>query len=406
MRSQIDKVVRLPNSVRDSPTPHTPPIPTPTPAAANDPVGLVAARTAFIEQAERWRDVLKDAKHRKWAKAVAKYALGGEGVRFFAEDDAGKLAKIITALKNDFDANDLVLDVFDLNNTAREVHPAVNERLDLEFYRALLDKCPLEADLAKVSLREPVHQITAVYISWATRLQRMRGVSFAPDDVVSGALVATEDAGGGDVSEIDDNQRLLKQILDGEAERAEVTKQDSEHAALAFRFQQAADQGVEAFAAAVEAYGAPEVLSGEQAGGLDLSAYGFAVEGRVDTCGQSQRDLELVRLSREVDEAAARCGVSFTQVSVPPHEQVVPEPGGARAVGVQQPSGLAFTYAGGDGSDDEGTAQPGMSGEHSWGELSLLAEADGMFAASNAQQRARADAREWAVQVESLATTF
>ncbi len=101
-------------------------MPAPTPAAANDPVGLVAARTAFIEQSERARDVLKDAKHRKWAKAVAKYALGGESVRFSAEDDTGKLAKIITALKNDFDANGLGLDVFDLSDTAREVHPAVN----------------------------------------------------------------------------------------------------------------------------------------------------------------------------------------------------------------------------------------------------------------------------------------
>ncbi|KAK3271706.1 hypothetical protein CYMTET_19964 [Cymbomonas tetramitiformis] len=105
----------------------TPPVPTPTPADDNDPVGLVAARAKFIEQAERARDVLKEAKHRKWAKAVSKYALGGEGVRFSAEmDDTGKLAKIITALKNDFDANGLDLEVFDLSNTAREVHPAVN----------------------------------------------------------------------------------------------------------------------------------------------------------------------------------------------------------------------------------------------------------------------------------------
>ncbi|KAK3263900.1 hypothetical protein CYMTET_27329 [Cymbomonas tetramitiformis] len=118
-QSQIDKVVRLPNSVRDSPTPQTPPVPTPTPAADNDPVSLVAARTRFIEQSERARDVLKEARHRKWAKAVSKYALGGESVRFWAEDDAGKLAKIITALKNDFEANGLDLGVFDLSRTDR-----------------------------------------------------------------------------------------------------------------------------------------------------------------------------------------------------------------------------------------------------------------------------------------------
>ncbi|KAK3242077.1 hypothetical protein CYMTET_48212 [Cymbomonas tetramitiformis] len=166
---------------------------------------------------------------------------------------------------------------------------------------------------------------------------------------------------------------------------SEVTKEDSEHAALAFRFQQAADQGAEAFAAAVEAYGAPEVLSGEQAGGLDLSAYGFAVEGQAEPCGQDLRDPELVRLSREVDEAAARCGVSFTQVSVPPHEQVVPGLGGAHAVGVQQPgSMLSFTC---DESDGEDAAQP----EPQAAEDAIVRQG----------QQARADARERAVQ-ESL----
>ncbi|KAK3281371.1 hypothetical protein CYMTET_10839 [Cymbomonas tetramitiformis] len=91
---------------------------------------------------------------------------------------------------------------------------AMVERLDPEFYRALLDKYPLEADLAAVSLRELVHQITAVYISWATRLQRMRGVETARDDVVLGAPVASEDAGGGDASDTDDNQQLLLKILE------------------------------------------------------------------------------------------------------------------------------------------------------------------------------------------------
>ncbi|KAK3258012.1 hypothetical protein CYMTET_32926 [Cymbomonas tetramitiformis] len=473
-QSQIDKVVRLPNSVRDSPTPQTPSVPSPTPAAANDPVGLVAERTAFIEQTEKARDVLKNAQHRKWAKAISKYALGGESERFWAEDDAGKLAKIVQALKNDFDANGLDLGVFDLSNTDRKVHPAVNgvlydtlahivaersaaemflegagdaserdgrralidlakgcipiglmtshmeeymgiryeakvdprkaltlehrlvkenttpgwfpdedsrkgamlERLDPEFYRALLDKYPLDADLEKVSLRELVHQITAVYISWATRQQRVHGTSLAPGGTsgVTGALVATKEPGGGDEIANDENRELLRKILarltyvetyikqtgshsavtqgakrqrggmagfrpgvsptvafDVTAKKAlplcrvcsvggkrifhlyrdcergglrhtpgtaaaycqpaaEVTKEDSEYAALAFRFQQAADEGAEAFAAAAEAYGAPEVLSGEQAGRLDLSVYGFAVDGQADAGERDLRD--------------------------------------------------------------------------------------------------------------------
>eukprot|EP00854_Cymbomonas_tetramitiformis_P014792 gene14792-17483_t len=39
-------------------------------------------------------------------------------------------------------------------------------------------------------------------------------MDFARDDVVSGALVVSEDAGGGDASEIDDNQQLLRKILE------------------------------------------------------------------------------------------------------------------------------------------------------------------------------------------------
>ncbi|KAK3288771.1 hypothetical protein CYMTET_3760 [Cymbomonas tetramitiformis] len=124
--------------------------------------------------------------------------------------------------------------------------------------------------------------------------------------------------------------------------------------------------------AAAEAYGAPEILSGEQAGGLDLSAYGFAVEGRVDTCEQDQRDPELVRLSREVDEAAARCGEAST---------------------------LAFKYAGSDGEDAAPPTHEALT--EAW-----LAEADRVCAGSEAvAQRGRqtqADARERAVQ-ESLA---
>ncbi|KAK3275885.1 hypothetical protein CYMTET_16014 [Cymbomonas tetramitiformis] len=253
---------------------------------------------------------------------------------------------------------------------------------------------------------------------------------------IGGAVVASEDAGRGDAGETDDNQQLLRKILEKlkyveayvkstgshsatsqavkrqrgglagfhnglgaggglRQERyegsvplqqaycqpaAEVTKEDSEHAALlAFRFQQAADQGAEAFTAAAEAYDAPEVLSGEQAGGLDLSAYGFAVEGQAEPCGQDLRDPELV----------------------------VTGLGGAHAVGVQQPgSMIAFTC---EESDGEDAAQPEpQAGEPQLraGAISLPGEADRMLAAEDAIVRqgpqARADARERAVQ-ESLA---
>ncbi|KAK3234275.1 hypothetical protein CYMTET_55458 [Cymbomonas tetramitiformis] len=181
---------------------------------------------------------------------------------------------------------------------------------------------------------------------------------------------------------------------------AEATKEDSEHAALAFQFQQAADQGAEAFAAAAEAYGAPEILSGELAGGLDLSAYGFAVDGQADAGERDLRDPELVRLSQEVDAAAARCGVSFTHVSVPP--QVVPEPGGAHAVGAQEPSMLAFTHA---DAYDEDVEMPAYEKEvrDSTAIFGEIARHDLERGAITPQEyQAQGDARERAVQ-ESLA---
>ncbi|KAK3284431.1 hypothetical protein CYMTET_7932 [Cymbomonas tetramitiformis] len=47
--------------------------------------------------------------------------------------------------------------------------------------------------------------------------------------------------------------------------------------ALCQIFRMAADDGSEAFAAAVAEYGAPAVLAGGESDGIDVSAYGFAV---------------------------------------------------------------------------------------------------------------------------------
>ncbi|KAK3254885.1 hypothetical protein CYMTET_35916 [Cymbomonas tetramitiformis] len=55
--------------------------------------------------------------------------------------------------------------------------------------------------------------------------------------------------------------------------------EDMHTLALCQIFQVAVYDGAEAFAAAVAEYGAPAVLTGDESGGIDVSAYGFSVPG-------------------------------------------------------------------------------------------------------------------------------
>ncbi|KAK3245482.1 hypothetical protein CYMTET_44950 [Cymbomonas tetramitiformis] len=81
-------------------------------------------------------------------------------------------------------------------------------------------------------------------------------------------------------------------------------------------FQQAADDGAESFARAAAAYGPPAVLSAGAVGGIDVSAYGFAVEQQPDSEGDDiLRRLD--DLAAEV-HSAANPQVHYTHASFPP----------------------------------------------------------------------------------------
>ncbi|KAK3289196.1 hypothetical protein CYMTET_3357 [Cymbomonas tetramitiformis] len=98
-----------------------------------------------------------------------------------------------------------------------------------------------------------------------------------------------------------------------------IDEEDAEgvHAlAMCALFQQAADDGAESFARAAAAYGPPAVLSAGAVGGIDVSAYGFAVEQQPDSEGDDiLRRLD--DLAAEV-HSAANPQVHYTHASFPP----------------------------------------------------------------------------------------
>ncbi|KAK3269143.1 hypothetical protein CYMTET_22408 [Cymbomonas tetramitiformis] len=119
--------------------------------------------------------------------------------------------------------------------------------------------------------------------------------------------------------------------------------QDEQHAlSLCYIFQRAAEEGPAAFAGAAEQYGAPAVLHGDRgpAGGIDLSAYGFAVDQRGasdDSDDSDDEGLDEIRdLKKQVEQAAARRGVSFTHASLAPQPEAVPP-----AAALPQPAAAA-----------------------------------------------------------------
>ncbi|KAK3285556.1 hypothetical protein CYMTET_6851 [Cymbomonas tetramitiformis] len=101
-----------------------------------------------------------------------------------------------------------------------------------------------------------------------------------------------------------------------------IDEEDAEgvHAlAMCALFQEAADDGAEAFARAATAYGPPAVLCGGVVGGIDVSAYGFSVGAVTPVAGTSGDDIlqRLGDLAAEVD-AAVEPKVHYTHASFPP----------------------------------------------------------------------------------------
>ncbi|KAK3235067.1 hypothetical protein CYMTET_54709 [Cymbomonas tetramitiformis] len=92
--------------------------------------------------------------------------------------------------------------------------------------------------------------------------------------------------------------------------------------ALCQIFQVAADDGSEAFAAAVAEYGAPAVLAGGESDGIDVSAYGLAVS---DDSGSGVMS-ELENLTGQVRAMWAKVGVHLSHVSLLGNDDVREHP--------------------------------------------------------------------------------
>ncbi|KAK3250992.1 hypothetical protein CYMTET_39658 [Cymbomonas tetramitiformis] len=95
--------------------------------------------------------------------------------------------------------------------------------------------------------------------------------------------------------------------------------------AMCALFQQAADDGAEAFASAASTYGPPAVLCAGAVGGIDVSAYGFTVEPQqlADEPAGDDIHQRLDDLAAEV-HAAANCKVHYTHAFFPPRAVLEP----------------------------------------------------------------------------------
>ncbi|KAK3252471.1 hypothetical protein CYMTET_38234 [Cymbomonas tetramitiformis] len=90
--------------------------------------------------------------------------------------------------------------------------------------------------------------------------------------------------------------------------------------ALVQVFQEAADDGPEAFARAASAYGPPAVLSAGGIGGIDVSAYGFSVQPAADGADDEDILRRLDALTTEVQAAQEK--VHYTHASFVPGSAV------------------------------------------------------------------------------------
>ncbi|KAK3270018.1 hypothetical protein CYMTET_21563 [Cymbomonas tetramitiformis] len=90
----------------------------------------------------------------------------------------------------------------------------------------------------------------------------------------------------------------------------ELSPEEQHSLSLCFVFHQAAEEGAAAFAGAAERYGAPAVLHGERgpAGGIDLSAYGFAVDRPGASDDSDDSDDGVGRDWRTHQTPGGRCG--------------------------------------------------------------------------------------------------
>ncbi|KAK3275032.1 hypothetical protein CYMTET_16820 [Cymbomonas tetramitiformis] len=272
---QSQEAIRLQDAVRNSSTPHTPPVLPPPDPAPDDDDTVLAARQHYQDQIKLVNDVRKESMHRTWGKALRMFVLGDKNKRVEAvPKDINKLGKLVVALKTEFQSAGLDVSSFDFANPSRVIE-AVNElsgigrralldlikgyvppgvwqshqeehaalryparvdprpllatehrsvrenraldwrpteatrkqqlfdRLDPEFYRAVLDQYPMPSDLVAVDFKMLSNLVTRVFVNWQQQQADLGGEGGTAG---SAAALAT-----GDESE---HNPALKAILD------------------------------------------------------------------------------------------------------------------------------------------------------------------------------------------------
>ncbi|KAK3237582.1 hypothetical protein CYMTET_52354 [Cymbomonas tetramitiformis] len=198
----------------------------------------------FEENNAKVTAIYAKRRHRQWAKAVRELSLGGKDQYFEAAKDSEKLFKIVVVLKNEFSSAGLDLSSFEFDDLAKGVIPKVNELLyDTLAYIVKSDSAAEHFLLGTDSVSD-------------------RDARRALLDLIKGCVPPG-----------------VRQTLQEEHSQLRYAARVDPQPLLA-REQRlvAADDGLEAFAAAVAEYDAPAVLApGGESDGIDVSAYGFAV---------------------------------------------------------------------------------------------------------------------------------
>ncbi|KAK3239538.1 hypothetical protein CYMTET_50542 [Cymbomonas tetramitiformis] len=180
-------------------------------------------------------------------------------------------------------------------------------RIDPVFYAAVKVRYPLAGDLSGVTLRSLQALVVAIFQAWAQS-----------DDGVAPSALITSSEYAVLLDEIAALKALVRDNRAGAVRRQQQPQPRGKQHPRGHRvFQEAADDGPEAFARAASAYGPPAVLS---AGGIDVSAYGFSVQPAADDADDEDILRRLDALTTEVQDAQEK--VHYTHASFVPGSAV------------------------------------------------------------------------------------
>ncbi|KAK3233514.1 hypothetical protein CYMTET_56200 [Cymbomonas tetramitiformis] len=210
---------------------------------------------------------------------------------------------------------------------------SIYSRLDPAFYAAIKVRYPMAADLAHVSLVSLRSMAVEICQAWAQTDagKAASGAGSISAHLSSGEYDALFEKIIGSSSGSSGGSSSRGGTVWGSTRRrpwdSTATISGRSRSAVGARKRvKAADDGAEAFARAAKAYGPPAVLSAGAVGGIDVSAYGFAVEQLPPPDEPAGDDIlrRLDDLAAEV-HSAANHKVHFTHASFPPTDGIEPQ---------------------------------------------------------------------------------